>query len=649
MQIKTVALYGPTGAVRELNFKLGQVNVITGQSRTGKSAIIDIIDYCMGRSTFRVFEGVNRDVVTWYAVLLQAGTTQIFVAKPAPKSGASSQSSVFLRVGEDVAIPDVADLVLNSNDDALTSYLSEIIGISPNLSVPGQKHTRLPLQATVDHAKFFLFQEQGEIANRALLFHRQGEQFFPQAIKDTLPYLLGAVPEDRLTLVQEERELRRTLRTLERREAESKVIGGNQSPQALRLVAEAKEVGLLEQTADMSSTESIRAALQEASRWQSSAALAQPEVNSQLSVSMALDKARRDHQEEYDRLLQVKYFETQTEGFGSAALEQVRRLQAINILPTQDPQANVTCPLCGSEDHGVPIAEEIRGNLAVLEKDLEIVEARRPRLREHAERLGGKVVLAKARSQALQTKLRLMAQTADAAQAQQDINARVAIVVGRISLYLESVAEVAPDASLSQEINSVRARLQVLDELLDDEQAAMELNSALNRIGVTMTELAKFLELEFAGSPYRLDLNALTVIADTSARAIPMDRMGSGENWLGCHLIALLALHKHFVQNRRPVPGFLIIDQPSQVYFPSSASYRALDGTTIGLVNSDADIDAVSRMFKLLQRICSELAPNFQIIVTEHANLPETWFQEMLVEPPWRDGRALIPSEWIAE
>jgi hypothetical protein len=32
------------------------------------------------------------------------------------------------------------------------------------------------------------------------------------AIKDTLPYLLGAVQEDRLALAQEERELKRRLR-----------------------------------------------------------------------------------------------------------------------------------------------------------------------------------------------------------------------------------------------------------------------------------------------------------------------------------------------------------------------------------------------------------------------------------------------------
>ena len=144
-------------------------------------------------------------------------------------------------------------------------------------------------------------------------------------------------------------------------------------------------------------------------------------------------------------------------------------------------------------------------------------------------------------------------------------------------------------------------------------------------------------------------MKALTVIADAE-KPIPMNRMGSGENWLGCHLVALLSLHKHFVEAKRPVPGFLIIDQPSQVYFPSTANYKQLSGSKEEfneLGPKDADISAVGRMFKILHDLVEELAPNFQIIVTEHANLPDQWYQDSLVEQPWRDGRALIPADWI--
>jgi hypothetical protein len=52
-------------------------------------------------------------------------------------------------------------------------------------------------------------------------------------------------------------------------------------------------------------------------------------------------------------------------------------------------------------------------------------------------------------------------------------------------------------------------------------------------------------------------------------------------------------------------------------------------------------------MFELLFDICRHLAPNFQIILLEHANLPDEQFQNALVEVPWTQGRALIPQDWI--
>lgn len=645
MHIKSIILYGPKGELRELNLRPGKVNVITGKSRTGKSAIIDIIDYCLGRSSFRIFEGVNRDVVSWYALLLQLNETQIFIAKPAPKAGAASQSSVYLKIGSEFIIPKFSDLIVNSNDEALILNLSNLLGISPNLSVPSSTQTRLPLQATIDHTKFFLFQEQGEIANRNLLFHRQGEQFLPQAIKDTLPYLLGAVPEDRLTLVQEDRQLRKRLRSLERRNSELNLIGGEISHQGIQLVLEAKDIGLLEQNADISSPEKLRYELSKAMEWRPGNRKIDKNEGSQLQISATLDEARYQYKEAYERLYQVKNFELQSDSFGEAALQQVRRLQSIDLLP-KNASESTSCPLCRNLHIGIPEWSDINANLLELDKDLKIVEAQKPRLREHALRLQSEVDRLSSQMKQLQLQLNALSDADDALDAQLSVNTRAAIVVGRISLYLDSIQELSSNASLTLEIGTIKSRLAVLEELLDDKQSAMELSSALNKIGVTMTNFAKILDLEFSGSPYRFDINSLTVIADYN-RAIPMDRMGSGENWLGCHLIALLALHKYFIINNRPVPGILVIDQPSQVYFPSTNSYRSLDGTSQSLIKSDVDVDAVSRMFKLLKDVCEELAPHFQIIVTEHANLPDSWFQEMLVEPPWHDGRALIPQDWI--
>lgn len=63
----------------------------------------------------------------------------------------------------------------------------------------------------------------------------------------------------------------------------------------------------------------------------------------------------------------------------------------------------------------------------------------------------------------------------------------------------------------------------------------------------------------------------------------------------------------------------------------------------------DADLDAVRRLFELLLKFTQEDVPGFQLIVTEHANLRDQWFQDALVEEPWTKPPALVPEEWPPE
>ena len=117
--------------------------------------------------------------------------------------------------------------------------------------------------------------------------------------------------------------------------------------------------------------------------------------------------------------------------------------------------------------------------------------------------------------------------------------------------------------------------------------------------------------------------------------------MGSGENWMGYHVVTHLALQKLFVEKQRPVPGLLMFDQPTQVYFPPEPSEdRSLDDL------DDDDRQAVRRLFRLIFDVTEKLAPKLQVIITDHADLGEDWFQAAVVEK-WRRGSKLVPASWI--
>ena len=84
-----------------------------------------------------------------------------------------------------------------------------------------------------------------------------------------------------------------------------------------------------------------------------------------------------------------------------------------------------------------------------------------------------------------------------------------------------------------------------------------------------------------------------------------------------------------------------MLDQPTQVYFPADTPEN-MSVEELG----DEDRMAVERMYRLIFEVVERLAPNFQVIITDHADLKEEWFQNAVVEK-WRGGRKLVPEEWL--
>ncbi|NKX17441.1 DUF3732 domain-containing protein [Ochrobactrum pseudogrignonense] len=96
---------------------------------------------------------------------------------------------------------------------------------------------------------------------------------------------------------------------------------------------------------------------------------------------------------------------------------------------------------------------------------------------------------------------------------------------------------------------------------------------------------------EHSGSSLRLDVKKLTVVANTVDGPIPLNRMGSGENWVGYHVLSHLAIH-WWLRERTAPYRFLIFDQPTQAYYPPDISEGGLEQ-----IEKDADRAAVKALF----------------------------------------------------
>lgn len=650
--LKTIALYSHDGEIRHVPFERG-LNIVTGQSNRGKSALLSIVEYCLGRSTFMVPDGRIRESVAWYALVLEAENgQQVLIAKPAPARGAESQSRVYFESGTALRLPDMRRLSANSNDDSLERWLSQRSGISPNLHLPTEHSTRAPLEASIKHTAYYLFQGQSLVANKDLLFHRQNEQFIPQAIRDTLPYFLGAVREDRLAITQALREARRRLAALQRQRDEAGSGASVRLSRGRTLLEEAKQVGALPPETKAETAAEIIENLRSALEWNPATAPSFDDGRID-ALRQQVEALRGQLRDKDDQIAAAQAFAHEAEGFSSELSEQVWRLRSISLF-----RADVSeCPVCATPlTELIPQAEDIRNSLKALDSGLDSVVRERPRLREHIESLSSDRNDMRAELEQKRLELEALAAEQAAFEEMRDANIRVARVLGRVSYYLETVRASDERSSPSRELAFAEGEVSRLEGLASDDESDDRLSSVMSRISSRMTMWAQTLGLEYQTHPYRLAMDKLTVVADKEDHPVPMYRMGGGQNWLGCHLIALLALHHVFVKLQRPVPRFLMLDQPSQVYFASPDVYRSLGGTTSATLAADADMVAVRRMFRFLFDVSQDLGPHFQIIVMEHANIDNDWFQKSMIEEPWagdpRDARssrgpaALIPSGW---
>ena len=216
------------------------------------------------------------------------------------------------------------------------------------------------------------------------------------------------------------------------------------------------------------------------------------------------------------------------------------------------------------------------------------------------------------------------------------------MVVGRISLYVENIPQMPDLTEQRRRLDELKRQEKQLDEAVSTDVIQQKLESCLSNVNRYLSDYARRIGLEYSDSPLRLDPRALTIVADTAERPVPMSEIGSGENHVGYHIVAHLALHTWFANRQRPVPSFLLLDQLSQAHFSPDALPR--DGVTQEKIDSDRK--AVKGLFGLIFDVVESLQGKFQVIITDHPDFTDdVRFQAALGER-WREGLKLVPEDW---
>ncbi|QLH19292.1 DUF3732 domain-containing protein [Streptomyces sp. Rer75] len=640
MQLLAIILYSTDGARRVVDFKPGALNVITGHSATGKSTLLDIFEYCTGRKTVLFPLGPMTDAVSWYAALFQMSKTRAFVARPAPGPGRKTTNRVMLKLGADLEALPYEDLAANTDRHTLRQQLSQIIGIAENHNHDTHGQDGIGTEAHLGHATLLCLQGQSEIADSNRLFHRQSDHHVAFALKQTLPYFLGAAPHDQARKHAQFTAARRRLKQAENNLSQAQRTNDTAQETLAALWHEAHALSLVSSPTPPDDHVQALETLHDAV--QSRAEMPSAEYESQRTLE--LEQTCADLRDQLRTLAadrRLLLAETAAADDYSAAARIPRdRLASLGLIPSPADDDATTCVLCGSTlpEPDLTVAT-LRHSLHRLDRQLDGIDSIRPARRAALEAIEQRTARLRSQLNAAEHALQALAE-GEAASGRLPYTDRSDFVRGRIHGMLTALQRNsgADLTRLRRARDTARAAVEALKSELDPEAERDQLLARLVPISRDITLWAHELQLEHGDGGVHLNLSRLTVEFDTQEGRHPLSRVGSGQNWVGYHVLSHLALHRYFVRQRRPVPRILFLDQPSQAWYASMTH----DGDEQG----HKDHLAAERLFRLIQEVVQELAPELQVIVCDHVNLPAPWFQETVVQN-WRDSEKLVPAHWM--
>ncbi|NFN62568.1 DUF3732 domain-containing protein [Clostridium botulinum] len=211
-----IMLWTKNGNIRKLNLKPNGVNIITGESNTGKTTILNIIEYCFFSSeNIRIPERIINENTEWYGIRFYINGKLYTVCRAALDSnGNPSDEYYFSGSGDIPLIP-----IINSNEKEIKGLINYELSIDENVVIPyGGKKIRAGSKVSARYFMLFNSQDENTIINTETFFNRQTDEKYKEALDRIFDLALGiSTPKD-VTIKAKLQKLNNNLRVLEKKQ-----------------------------------------------------------------------------------------------------------------------------------------------------------------------------------------------------------------------------------------------------------------------------------------------------------------------------------------------------------------------------------------------------------------------------------------------
>ncbi len=637
---------------KEIEFKLNRINIITGASRTGKSAIIPIIDYCLGSGSCYIPVKTIRDTCSWFGILISSNEKEILIARREPGMQKSTDD-MFLIEGKSVEIP--SQVIKNTTRQSVKLFLDELAKLS-FLDMDADTNNQFLGRPSFRDLMAFCFQPQNIVANANTLFYKADTTEHRTKLINIFPYILGAVNPE---ILAKRHQISDIIRELNRKQKDLQKLKDVSEKWEIEIngwISLAQEYGIIknELNADELSFDERVSLLKELVNKKYS----DIDINSEKIITASHEMIELRKEENYTAMELTKSKSRYTEmtqlfesmdTYRNSLTIQIERLNISKWLRSLGEHSS-NCPICGNMNVDNNSLEKLYNNLERLEDEIDHTKSIPAAFEREYENAKKEIRILSERLAAVQKRIKIQSESKDVTENEKYTLDGISRFLGKVQYASETFDLLGTDSVLIDEINRLQENLSELRKQVDEYAIERKIDTAIRTISANIMKLIPLLDSERPNDPVKVDYKNLTVIVSSdNGRDDYLWEIGSGSNWLSYHIATTLAFQIFFNNmEMSPVPNFIVYDQPSQVYFPQKLAIKE-DEKEIDPILDDEDRLAVEKIFKTMDSAITMSNKPMQIIVLEHAD-KSLWENVDKAHEvcEWRgENNKLIPEEWI--
>lgn len=612
--IKSILAFNEEGDKRHVDLTDG-MNVITGESKSGKSALLEIIDYCLGSSKSTIPKGEVTKFGYLFVLILKFPKYHLVAARKRFDEDGKKQMYLY-RTSQEI-IPKELSIELFTEEYIMSLEQAKIelgkeFGISVSNSTENIDASRNEPRPTIRNMTSYMFQHQNLVASKFALFYRfEDSQKRDQTIKQ-FPVFSGWVD-------QQYYNYRLELDELLKKQKRNEKIQQSYSKSTEKIKKDLLEtfkryymlVGkTLDDNISLNKLLTLRKSLPDFTR------------ESYLSEEMerryeGLKRKREElKQQRFDIEMSISNLEL-SHGYGQTYSSNLKSLKAI-LNHSLNYYDSYDCPVCGQ---GVEVLSQkivsIRNSKKWLVEELASVKGQgnefhlqihklnveKEKLNDEIRRLGAEISKIEAITDRWKKSKKLDHE----------------VVYARAEIEIECKRVEEQIVNLRKSDNELDIRINELNRLIDGYNLRSYYSQATTFFKTNISRVIEKLDFEEEFRPadmnFRLDTFDLYHHDKENKSWVYLSEMGSGANWLACHVSLFLSfLHFFAVQEKSAIPSILFLDQPSQVYFPEKVFVDAKEKSN--------DVQKVEQIYKTILEEIDLIAETTsfkpQVIVTDH-------------------------------